>query len=149
MAWTWVEKELDVVLNQPPVDLIGVTCLAAGADQLFARAILRHGGSIEAVVPFAGYEKIFSSAADRTEFCRLLSLANRRTELSPTGSQEQAYLEAGKFVVKHSETMVVVWDGKPAAGLGGTGDIVQVAKARGMPIIWIDPVLRKTTSIRD
>ncbi|HWN31377.1 MAG TPA: hypothetical protein VNP03_01485, partial [Pseudonocardia sp.] len=35
--------------------LIGVTCLARGADQLFARAVLELGGQIEVVLPASDY----------------------------------------------------------------------------------------------
>ena len=34
--------------------------------------------------------------------------------------------------------MIFVWDGKPAAGIGGTGDVVDYARALGKPLIVID-----------
>jgi hypothetical protein len=36
-------------------DVIGWSCLADGADQIFARAVLDHGGRIEVVMPAAQY----------------------------------------------------------------------------------------------
>ena len=38
-------------LDLGPGELVGVTCLADGADTLFAREILAHGGTLEVIVP--------------------------------------------------------------------------------------------------
>jgi hypothetical protein len=35
-----------------------------------------------------------------------------------------------------------VWDGQPAAGLGGTGDVVKYACLCGKPLIHLNPVSR-------
>ncbi len=39
--------------------------------------------------------------------------------------------------------MMAVWDGEPAQGLGGTGDVVDYALARRKPVIHIDPIKRR------
>jgi hypothetical protein len=36
-------------------EVTGLSCLADGADQIFARAVLDHGGQIEAVIPATQY----------------------------------------------------------------------------------------------
>lgn len=38
-----------------PGELVGVTCLADGADTLFARAILARGGALQVIVPAQQY----------------------------------------------------------------------------------------------
>jgi hypothetical protein len=45
-----IEAELDRLAATGP-DLVGLSCLADGADQIFALAVLNRGGSIEAIVP--------------------------------------------------------------------------------------------------
>lgn len=50
-----VDKALRAALSERPADVRGLTCLAAGADQIFARAVLDLGGDIEVVVPAEKY----------------------------------------------------------------------------------------------
>jgi len=45
-------RGLLVGVNQP---VLGVTCLARGADQVFARVVLELGGEIEVVLPASDY----------------------------------------------------------------------------------------------
>ncbi|MDM4719304.1 hypothetical protein QTQ03_06720 [Micromonospora sp. WMMA1363] len=49
-----IEAQLDRVAPAGS-DLIGLSCLADGADQLFAAAVLEHGGSLEVVAPATEY----------------------------------------------------------------------------------------------
>ena len=142
-SWKWVSSELDSLLAQLESPLIGITSLAIGADQLFANAILRHGGSLEAVIPFTGYENTFSAGHDRQEYTRLLNSASKVEILEKRGSDEEAYLEAGKRVIDLSDILVAVWDGKPAAGLGGTGDAVNYALQTQRKVIHLNPVTHK------
>lgn len=141
-AWEWVQQEIDSLLAERQSPLSGISALAAGADQLFANAILKHGGSLEAVIPFPSYETVFVADRDREEFKRLLGLATSAETLETQGSDEEAYLAAGKRVVDVSDLVVAVWDGKPAAGLGGTGDVVKYAAQQGKKIIHLNPITR-------
>ena len=52
-----------------------------------------------------------------------------------------AYVMAGRATVAHCDVLIAVWDGLPPRGRGGTGDIVELALARGTPIIHlpVDP----------
>ena len=142
-AWVWVEKAISRELKaiQPP--LIGITSLAIGADQLFAKLVLGHGGSIHAIIPFAGLERTFSNE-DIQLYRELLELASVEVLTTP-GTDEDAFLAAGKRVVELSERMIAVWDGKPAKGKGGTGDIAVYTTALGVPLIHIDPIKRTVT----
>jgi hypothetical protein len=138
--WNWVKRELDHVLSSTTSPLIGVTSLAIGADQVFAEAVLARGGSLEVIVPFADYEFKFSEGHDREEYLRLLASASDQSVLEPHGSNEEAYLAAGQCVVDRSELLLAVWDGAPAAGLGGTGDAVNYALQQGKKLIHLNPV---------
>ncbi|MGH3910452.1 MAG: hypothetical protein ACRDRM_06435 [Pseudonocardiaceae bacterium] len=50
-----VTRALRAALAEYAGDVTGVTSLADGADQLFARAVLDQGGGIEVIVPAARY----------------------------------------------------------------------------------------------
>jgi hypothetical protein len=56
-----------------------------------------------------------------------------------TVPSEEAFYEAGKRVVQISDLMIAVWNGKPAAGLGGTADIVKYSLASGKPVVHLHP----------
>jgi hypothetical protein len=131
------------VLDDCAAPLIGISSLAAGADQLFAEIVLQNGGTLEAIIPFADYEKTFTEQEDRDTYRSLLdSVAN--VELLDQGdSNEEAYLLAGKRVVDLSELVLALWDGKPAQGLGGTADVVQYARDQNKKIIHLNPTTRE------
>ena len=137
--WSWVRQEIDQLLVRLPLPVIGISSLAAGADQLFANAILKQRCLLEVVIPFAGYESTFSEDRDRQEFHRLLKLSIKSETLERHGTDEEAYFAAGKRVVDLSDVVVAVWDGKPAAGLGGTGDAVKYASQQGKRIVHLNP----------
>jgi hypothetical protein len=58
-----------------------------------------------------------------------------------------AHLDQARFLVRHCEVLVVVWDGKPPSGAGGTADTVRLALTRGIPIIWINSLTREVRLI--
>lgn len=119
-------------------DLVGITSLAEGADQLFAFTVLAAGGHLHAVIPSAGYEQSFAHERARQSYIALLGLADNTTTLPFTEPSEDAYLTAGQAVVDSCDVLIAVWDGKQAVGKGGTGDIVGYASERGMAlkIVW-------------
>ncbi len=141
-GWSWVKSHLDAILGQCPPPLTGISLLAIGADQLFADAVLRHGGILEAIIPFDDYESKFPEGSERGEYHRLLEMASTVEVLPRAGSDEESYLAAGKRLVEISDLLVAVWDGKPAAGLGGTADVVGYAQEMGKGTIHINPVTR-------
>jgi hypothetical protein len=115
-----------------------LSCLAVGADQVFAEAALAAGLRLHAVVPCLGIEATFS-AAELPGYQALLAAASRVTTLDFTAPSEDAFDAAGRFVVSACDLLVAVWDGEPARGKGGTGDIVKHAREVGRPVIHIDP----------
>lgn len=143
-GWVWVRAQIDSVLSQTSKPLVGVTSLAIGADQLFAERVLYHGGSLHVVVPFEGYEGTFHSASDREAYFRLLSTALHKELLPGCASAQESYMNAGKMVVELSDLVLAVWDCEPAAGPGGTADIVGFAIERGKSLIHLNPVLETT-----
>ena len=74
----------------------------------------------------------------------LLARADRVEVLTALGSDEEAYMAAGRRVVDEADYIIAIWDGLPAAGLGGTGDVVAYARA-GKRVIHVNPT---TTVVR-
>lgn len=136
-AWQWVAEALRLHMRSAERPLVGVTSLAIGADQLFARLVLECGGAIYAVLPFADIERSFSPE-DVASYKELVHRATVEV-LNLPGTDEDAYLAAGQRVVDLSDSLLAVWDGTPAKGKGGTADIVSYAKFRGVPIVHINP----------
>jgi hypothetical protein len=147
-AWDWVRSELTALLRRGAGPLVGISSLAAGTDQIFADLVLRHGGALEVVIPFPGYAEKFLRQSDQREYERLLRAASLVETLRRDGSDEEAYMEAGKRVVNASDLLVAVWDGRPAAGLGGTADVVEYAARRKKKIIHLNPIARTVLSIQ-
>lgn len=118
-------------------DLVGWSSLADGADQLFAWSVLAVGGELVFVQPCDDIETGF--ADDRVDRFRAARSVASRTVAMPyaTGSQE-AYLAAGLRIVDEVDEMVAVWDGLPAVGKGGTGDVAAYCAriGRRLTVIW-------------
>lgn len=130
-----------VALQRPGEPMIALSPLAEGADRLFAAAALDLGFRLEAMLPFrsADYERTFSDPARLAEYRALLARADRVIELPGNLSDSDAAYEAmGRESVRLGDIVVAVWDGEPAAGRGGTPDIVAVALGQGRPVVWID-----------
>lgn len=138
--WAWVEKSMRGVLGEMRTDLIGISSLAAGADQLFARIILELGGLLHVVIPFPDYERAFGSAGDVESYHRLLPLAERKETLHPSETDEKAFFLAGQRIVRLADKMLAVWDGDPAGGVGGTADVVEYARDSRVGVIHLNPL---------
>lgn len=116
----------------------GITSLAEGADQIFAREIIRQGGTLIAVIPSADYETTFDTPEAIGQYYELKESAKEVIELDFDAPGEQAYWAAGKRVVELSDELFAVWDGEPSGGLGGTADVVGHARRHDVPVsvIW-------------
>jgi len=135
----FVQSRLAELLNDYDRKTIGITSLARGADQLFARCILSGRFSLGVVIPCERYEESFSSDADRTSYHELLSQADEVEHLPFPYPSEEAYYAAGRRIVDRSDQMIAVWDGEPSRGFGGTADIVNYATSLGIGVTTIWP----------
>jgi hypothetical protein len=145
--WNWVESELSLIIKDftKQGETVGISSLAIGADQMFARIILSLKGKLLAVIPFPDYERTFKKS-DLNTYKKLLEMAFK-TEVLPKGvSDEESFFAAGKKVVELADIILAVWDGKKAEGLGGTGDVVSYAKKTGKKVILVNPYSKKTLS---
>lgn len=118
--------------------LIGVSALADGADQIFARAVLDVGGQLEVIVPATRYRDGLPESA-HAAYDTLLSAASKVDHLSYHESTEEAHMAASRAMLDKTDRLFAVWDGKPARGYGGTADVVTEARERGIPVTVIWP----------
>ncbi|QWF80985.1 hypothetical protein [Amycolatopsis sp. CA-230715] len=143
LARARAEKDIRALLARQVGRVIGLSSLAAGADHLFAELLVETGHRLHAVIPCRSYQETFTGA-DLTTYLGLRAAAHTVTELDFPSPSEKAFDAAGKYVVEHCDLLVAVWDGRPAHGLGGTGDAVARARKlhRDVLITWPEGVRR-------
>ncbi|RFU84695.1 hypothetical protein DY218_21095 [Streptomyces triticagri] len=122
-----------------------LTSLAPGADQLFAALALARRIPVTAVIPGMDYEAHLGGADTRAAYRGLLSACAQRIEMPAEPTHEDAYFAAGRWIVDHVDRLVAVWDGQPARGLGGTGDVVAYARRNAVPVsvLWAPGAIRR------
>jgi hypothetical protein len=126
---------------QRATTLTVVSALAEGADRLVVHECLRrHGTTLAAILPLPieDYVNDFDSPGSRREFTELLAAAATVEIAEEMPTREHAYERAGQLMVERSDAVIAVWDGRPAAGRGGTADIVTYAEARHVPVFRVD-----------
>ena len=119
-----------------------VSAIADGSDQIAAEAALSLGWELQAILPFrrSDYRESLADVPGRESFDTLLERASRVLELpGDEPGDVEAYVMAGRATVAHCDLLIAVWDGKPARGRGGTAEVVEMAIARGRPVIHIPP----------
>jgi hypothetical protein len=118
---------------------LGLSSVAEGGDLLFVEQVRELGMSWHAILPLpkAEFAKDFTSAEwDVVE--RILTNAEHVRVITENGSREDAYLDCGMATVDGADVLLAVWDGEPARGKGGTGDVVSYARSLGKPLVLID-----------
>ena len=117
--------------------------LAEGADRLVAQLamdILGASLQVPLPLPYDLYVQDFASKASQDEFKTLIGKAEfyyelpmkfgnvRELAISQEARDNEArnkqYALAGAYIVQRADQLIAVYDGKPAAGTGGTGQIV-------------------------
>ena len=133
-----VERQVRQLLEEAirdlnPTELIGISCIADGPDSWFAEAVLKHGGSLEVVIPAEQYRKNLPES-HWPVYDDLL----RR-------SDPQAHMAGSEILVGLADERLAVWDGKPAWGYGGTADVVSHAQRNGVSVrvLWPEGATRE------
>ena len=131
------EALCEALRQRAPSGLVGVTCLARGADQLFARAVLDLGSRLEVVLPAPDYRTKIK-ADNLTRYDALLAAADTVHVMPFDTSRRESYMAANEYLLSRVDELVAVWDGGPSGGLGGTADVVSAAREQGRPVqvIW-------------
>lgn len=137
-ACAWVETALrDELIAQNAT--VGVSCLAAGADQIFAAIVLELGLELEAIIPCEDYISAFTQAESKEQYAMLSARAIYHYKLGYPEPSEEAFLRAGEHVVDSCDVMLFVWNGEPARGRGGTEEIVDYAVKKAVPYVRLNP----------
>lgn len=136
----WVKATMKQLISEIEITY-GVTCLATGADELFAELLRQENISYTAVIPCVNYETTFEKM-ELEKFVLSKSKASKLIELNNENPSEKAFDEAGNIVVDNSEILIAIWNGQEAKGLGGTADIVEYAKSKNKQIIHINPITK-------
>lgn len=131
----------DVFATDDPVFRV-VSPVAEGADRLVARESLKCGAKLLAPLPFHReiYARDFATRESVDEYESLLDGASAIVELDGNhdadDARNRAYERIGRFVVDQCDVLLALWDGAPAAGLGGAADIVAYARTLATPVLW-------------
>ena len=125
--------------QRSPGEWLGLSSVAEGGDQLFIGQVRALGMSWHAILPLPKVE--FARDFPPGEWAaaeRILDGAEHVRVITENGTREDAYLDCGMATVDGSDVLLAVWDGEPARGRGGTGDVVAYARSLGKPMILID-----------
>jgi hypothetical protein len=134
----WLKEELEIEIKRMKIEE-AYSCLAIGADQVFAGVILANDIPLVAITPCKKYEQTFDD--NHIELYKsLVKQATNKIQLDFENPSEEAFYEAGKTVVNKSDVVFAVWNNLPSKGLGGTADVVSIAKGLNKIIIHLNPI---------
>jgi len=118
-----------------------ISSLAEGADRLAVQCVWEHRPQAHLIVPLPlpaeAYERDFHKLESRQEFRSLLRRATEIMDPAPAPTRREAYRSAGLRILDRAAVLLALWDGKPPRLRGGTGDIVALARSRGLPLAWV------------
>jgi len=134
-----------------PVDDYQIhSCLAAGADQILAQLLLDnlHAVLIH-VLPLdeSEYLRDFNCEKSIKDYYSLKSKAKKTVRFVDNSPRPIAYRQANQYMLDNCDLLVAMWDGKPPKGVGGTGEMVGMARDRNIPLIWIHCYEEKISSV--
>jgi hypothetical protein len=122
-----------------PADLVGVTCLARGADSVFAEVLVDLGGRLEVILPSADYGEAQVGPDHAPVFDAMLDRAVSVRTMPAPRAEQKAYIAANHALLDAIDQLLAVWDGEPVAVDGSTASVVQTARARNIPVTVIWP----------
>lgn len=126
-------------------ELVGVSCIAAGADSIFAEEVLAAGGRLVVVLPSRDYRQAKVRPAHAAVFDRLVEAASEVVVMPFENANRLAYEAANSELLRLGDRLVAVWDGTPPSGKGGgTADTIEEARAEGLAVdvVWPDGAAR-------
>lgn len=129
----------ELLADLPADALVGRSCLARGADTLFAEEILSLGGRLSAIIPSRDYREAVVRPADLAEFDALRDAAAEVVVLPYEHAGRAAYEAANRRLLQDADRLVAIWDGSAPTGRGGgTADTVAAARLAGLAVdvVW-------------
>ncbi|MET9806966.1 hypothetical protein [Streptomyces halstedii] len=142
-----VRAALRELLAKHSDDLTGVSCIAAGADSIFAEEVTAIGGRLVAVIPSQDYRAAKVKADHAAVFDHLVEAAAEVVTLPHPTANRDAYEAANAELSRRADRLVAVWDGTPPSGKGGgTADTVERARQAGLPVdvVWPPGAARRS-----
>ncbi|WP_245703564.1 hypothetical protein [Streptomyces lushanensis] len=134
-----VRVALREVLGPWRGDLTGVSCIAAGADSLFAQEVCALGRRLVVVIPSHDYREKKVKPDHAPVFDLLVREAAEVVVMPHETADRAAYESANAELLKRADRLVAVWNGAPPSGKGGgTADVVVQAREAGFPVdvVW-------------
>ncbi|MEU1625290.1 hypothetical protein ABZ746_08135 [Streptomyces sp. NPDC020096] len=129
----------ELVAEHVGPDLVGVSCIARGADSLFAEAVIEVGGRLVVVIPSQDYRQAKVKPDHAPLFDRLVEAASEVLVMPHEAASRVAYETANRALLERADRLVAVWNGQPPGPKGGgTADVVVEARAAGIPVdvVW-------------
>lgn len=126
--------------------LTGISCIAQGADTLFAEAVLRAKGRLIVIVPSRDYREAKVTPDHAAVFDRLAAAADEVVVMEHEKADRAAYESANAELLRRAECLVAIWDGSPPSGNGGgTADTVLLSREANIPVhvIWPEGARRR------
>lgn len=133
-------------------ELTGVSCIAKGADSLFAEVVLEIGGRLVAVIPSQDYRQNKVKPDHAVAFDQLTEAASEVLVLPNETANRAAYEDANRTLLDRADRLMAVWNGEPPTGKGGgTADTVVEAQKAGLPVdvVWPDGAARRGRTRHD
>jgi hypothetical protein len=126
-------------------DLTGITCLARGADSIFAEAVLHQGGRLVVILPSSTYRATKVKPDYAQLFDSLIGHAAQIRTLPFSEANRDAYDAANQLMLDSCDELFAVWDGLRGVDRGSTASVVAEARRRGIPVhvIWPDGATRQ------
>lgn len=145
--WDRIKQDLasvmaDIEVSHAGGPIILLSGLAEGADRLAAFAALGRGWALRSVLAFhrTRFEQDFPEAFSIGEFRALLA-ASESVVAPKKNAQfdrpEDGYDAVGRRIVAESDILIAIWDGAASQGKGGTVEVIALAQARGIPVVWV------------
>ncbi len=119
-------------------ELTGISCIARGADSIFAQAVLDVGGKLEVVLPAAGYREQKVKPDHAPQFDELMRRATTVRVMPFVEANRLAYEATNEVLVSTCDTLFAVWDGQRGVNKGGTASVVEYARSCRVPVevLW-------------
>ena len=119
-------------------ELTGISCIARGADSIFAQAVLDVGGKLEVVLPAASYREKKVEPDQAPQFDELVRQATMVRVMPYEEANRVAYEATNEVLASTCDTLFAIWDGQRGVDKGSTASVVEYARSRGVPVevIW-------------
>lgn len=140
----WVRSAMHVILErlQAREEIIAITGMAIGADQMFCEVALDIGLPVWAAVPFEGQGSQWPDPVQR-HYRDLLAQCSEVHHVSGPGYTAHKMRLRNRWMVERADYALAVWDGSS----GGTGHTVGLLRTHQVPTIHLDPARRVVSKL--